>query len=918
MRSRPAHSHEPALAPSVATHPHASSAAAVLALLGTGPDGLTGAEVTARRGRFGANVLPRGRPPSLAVIVLRQFLSPLIYVLLAAAAVSVFIGHLTDAAFIAVVLVLNAVIGAAQEHAAQRSAAALQALVAPAARVVRDGVDREVSAEILVPGDLVRLEGGLRVPADLRITASVGLEADESLLTGESASVAKRAEPPVPPAAAVADRVDMLFAGSLVARGRATGVVVATGARTELGRLASAVLSSAPPKPPLLVRMDRLSRRIAVSMLLVTLLLAAVSASRGMPVSDVFLAAVALAVAAIPEGLPVALTVALSIGARRMARRRVIARRLVAVEALGSCTCIASDKTGTLTLNELAVSEVELPGGLRWEAPRGGEADPAGHSARPALGRIATAVALCNDGYLGERDGELLREGDAVDVALLAFSRRLGISRPEAEAALPRTAELPFEAEHRFSATLHAGAGGPTVFVKGAAERVLAMCSREAGVTGEVELDLLAAEASVQALAERGRRVLAVASGPLALAAGQELVPGALRDLTFLGLVGLVDPLRPGARAAVGACQDAGIEVRIVTGDHPATALSVARELGVASGTGEVVTGAGLAGAVQDGPGAVDALVRAARVFARVDPSQKLEIVRALRRLGHFVAVTGDGANDAPALKAAHIGVAMGRRGTDVARESADLVLADDDFSSIVSGVEEGRVAYANVRKVVFLLVSTGAAEIVLFLLAVATRSPLPLLPVQLLWLNLVTNGIQDVALAFEPSEGGEMRRPPRSPREPVFDRVMLLRTAASALTMGVAAFAAFHVAIGAGWELDRARNGVLLMMVLLENVQAGNSRSETTALLRLSPLRNPLLLVGTLCALALHVAAMHLPAVAGVLHVAPAEATEWVAALLAALALAGVVDLEKALRRRLARRGASPAREPGRHGHAA
>jgi len=899
---------EPGLAPA----PHAASAAEVLAWLGTGPAGLGSGEVEQRLRRHGANVLPRARPASLLRVVLRQFLSPLIYVLLAAAAVSVASGHLTDAAFIAVVLALNAAIGAAQEHAAQRSAAALQALVAQRARVVRDGVDREVDAEGLVPGDLVRVEGGLRVPADLRITASAGLEADEALLTGESTQVAKRAEPPVPASAGVADRADPLFAGTLVARGRATGVVVATGARTELGRIASAVAGAVPPKPPLLVRMDRLSRRIAVSMLVVTAALAAVSVARGMPTGEVFLGAVALAVSAIPEGLPVALTVALSIGARRMARRRVIARRLVAVEALGSCTCIASDKTGTLTLNELAVAVVELPGGLRWDAAGAAPDAAPGASTRAALERLATAAALCNDGYLAERDGEWLREGDAVDVALLALGLRLGVSRPAAEAGLPRVSELPFEAEHRFSATLHAASDARLAFVKGAVERILPMCSREAGPAGEAPLDAAAAEASAIALAERGHRVLALAAGPVDVAPGAPLEPGALTGLTFLGLVGLNDPLRPGAAPAVQACRDAGIEVAVVTGDHPATALAVARDLGIARRGEEVVAGGRLAEAAREGPAAIDALVRRARVFARVDPAQKLEIVRSLRRPGHFVAVTGDGANDAPALRAAHIGVAMGKRGTDVARESADLVLADDDFSSIVAGVEEGRVAYANVRKVAFLLVSTGVAEIVLFLLAVSTRSPLPLLPVQLLWLNLVTNGVQDVALAFEPAEGGEMLRRPRPPREPVFDRVMLLRTAASALTMGVLAFLAFSSALSAGWELDRARNGLLLMMVLFENVQAGNSRSETTALLRLSPLRNPLLLGGTLFALGLHVAAMHLPGFAAVLRVGPAGPLEWAAAAFAAVVLAGVVDVEKALRRRLARRGGGGRGEPG------
>jgi magnesium-transporting ATPase (P-type) len=885
------------------TSAHALPAATVLRLLGTPAGGLDSPDAAARLRRFGPNSLPCAGADGLAKVVLRQFRSPLVYVLLAACVASLAIGHRSDAAFILAVLLLNAAIGAVQEHAAQRSAQALRALVPARARVVRDGMDRELDGEALVPGDLVRIEGGVRVPADLRVVSAVGLEADESLLTGESLSVPKRDDPPVAQDAPVAERASMLFAGTLVSRGRAAGVVVATGARTEVGRIADAVVGSAPPRPPLLVRMDRFSRRIAAAVGAFAVVLGAITLARGTAPGEVFLSAVALAVSAIPEGLPVALTIALSIAARRMARRRVIARRLVAVEALGSCTFIATDKTGTLTVNELTVRAVQLPGEAPWEVTGAG-IDPAGGvlappdvaGARRRVEALCAAAALCNDAWLGEREGAWTQHGDAVDVALLVLARKLGTSRPELEAARVRIAEVPFEPEFRFAATLHAGPGGREAFAKGAVERILPMCSRMAGAGGDEPLDAGALLREAEALAARGHRVLALAGGGLDVAP-DAFGADALRHLVFLGLVAMIDPLRPEAAASVQACRDAGIEVAMVTGDHPVTALAIARALGLARDAGEVVSGGELSRAAAEGEAALDALVRRARVFARADPGQKLEIVRALRRLGHFVAVTGDGANDAPALRAAHIGVAMGRRGTDVARESADLVLADDDFSSIVAGVEEGRVAYANVRKVIFLLVSTGAAEIVLFLLAVGTASPLPLLPVQLLWLNLVTNGIQDVALAFEPPEGGELSRPPRSPREPIFDHVMLVRTGVSAAVMGVLAFAAFRAALALGWPLDRVRTGVLLMMVLFENVQAGNSRSERQGVLRLAPLRNPLLLFGTLAALALHAVVMYVPAAAAVLHVGPAGAWEWAVAVAGGLVLAGAVDLEKAIR---------------------
>jgi magnesium-transporting ATPase (P-type) len=883
--------------------PHALPAEEVLARLGSSPRGLDPAEAAERLRRVGPNALPRARPATILEVFLRQFLSPLIYVLLAAAAVSLAIRHPTDAAFILAVLLVNAVIGTIQEHAAHRSAEALRSLVVSRARVVRAGRDLEVEAETLVPGDLVLVEAGLRIPADLRILSAAGLEADESLLTGESLPVAKRAEPPVPEDTPVAERTDVLFAGTIVPRGRASGVVVGTGPRTQLGAIASAVAASRPAKPPLLLRMERFARRVAAAVGVVALLLGLVSASRGDAVADVFLSMVALAVSAIPEGLPVALTVALSIGARRMARRNVIARRLVAVEALGSCTFIASDKTGTLTRNELTVRAVQLPGERPWEVTGGG-LDPAGGilaepGAGPRLMRLCTAAALCNDGYLGEGEEGWVGQGDAVDVALLVLARKVGVSRADAEAARPRIADLPFEPERQFAASLHQGPGGRETFVKGAVERILPMCARAAGPGGDEPLDPDAVERGAESLAARGFRVLALAGGPWSPGPEEEISGESIRGLTLLGLAAMIDPLRPEAAGSVRACREAGIEVAMVTGDHPVTALAIAREIGLAERPDEVVTGRRLAEEEPEGSPAVDRLVRGARVFARVDPSQKLQIVESLRRLGHFVAVTGDGANDAPALRRAHIGVAMGRRGTDVARESAELVLADDDFSSIVAGVEEGRVAYANVRKVIFLLVSTGAAEIVLFLLALGAALPLPLLPVQLLWLNLVTNGIQDVALAFEPAEGDEMGRPPRPPREPIFDRVMLVRTAVSAVVMASLAFALYAAVLRAGWALDAARNAVLLTMVLFENVQAGNSRSETRSVLSLPPLRNPFLLVGTVAATAVHVVAMHLPGLSGVLRIRPVGGAVWLLAAAAALVLAGAVDLEKRLRAR-------------------
>ena len=879
--------------------PHAHEAGAVLAALDSSRHGLDPAEAAARLTRHGPNELPRPRPPGLATVFLRQFASPLIYVLLAAAVLSLAIEEWSDATFIFAVLFINAVIGTAQEYSAQRAASALQALVADQCRVLRAGESYVIDARELVPGDVLLLESGDRVPADGRLFQAHDLEADESQLTGESLPVTKDAAAVLAPETPLGDRRNMVYAGSLVLRGRAQAVVVHTGLDTELGRIASAVVGEAAAEAPLLVRMRRFTHWVAAAVGVAALVLAAVSLARGMPLSEVFLLAVALAVSAIPEGLPVALTVALAISMRRMARRHVIVRRLLAVEALGSCTFIATDKTGTLTVNQLTVRRIGLPDGRVWEvtgeglAPEGrvltSRGEPDADEER-LLRRIALAAVLPNEGFLGQRDGHWVAGGDTVDVALLVLAHKVGVVREEALNANPELGLIPFESERLYAASLNRTPEGAQVFVKGAVERLLPMCTRMATPAGDEPLDRARVEAQVLALARDGYRVLALAAGDWP--PGTPFEEARLGGLTFLGLLAMLDPLRPEAKAAVAACREAGIEVAMVTGDHPATALAIARELDLAREPAQVVTGVQLR-RLGTGP-ELERVVLGARVFARVEPRQKLDIVHVLERAGHFVAVTGDGANDAPALRAAEVGVAMGKSGTDVARESADLIITDDNFASIVAGIEEGRIAYGNVRKVIYLLVSTGAAEIVLFGLALFTGLPLPLVAVQLLWLNLVTNGIQDVALAFEPGEGQELRRPPRPPREPIFDRLMLERLAAGALAIGVPAFLLFQYLLAQGYSVGEARNGTLLLMVLFENIHVFNCRSETRSVFRHSPLRNPLLLAGTLAAQGVHIGAMYTPGLSDVLGVQPVSPGHWLQLLAIALVVLAVMELHK------------------------
>jgi P-type Ca2+ transporter type 2C len=896
--------------PYYSLEPHARPIEAVLADIDSSPNGLDHAEAQARLQRYGRNALPVAEQPGIVRVFLHQFVSPLIYVLVAAALVSLVIREWSDAGFICAVLLLNAIIGTAQEFSAQRAAQALQRLVTTRSRVLRDGDIYELDAEQLVPGDVVLLESGERVPADMRLLASHDLEVDESLLTGESVAVFKRADGLLPADCPSGDRINMAFAGTLVSRGRARGVVTATALATELGQIASAVLGKPPTKAPLLVRMEIFTRRVAILVGMAALLMAGVALARGIALDEIFLLAVALAVSAIPEGLPVALTVALAISMRRMARRHVIVRRLLAVEALGSCTYIATDKTGTLTINQLTARRIVFPGHAPWEIT-GDSLEPEGSILTPRgdplpeeaamLAWLCQAAVLANEGFLAHRDDGWTRHGDAVDVALLVMAHKAGVTQVEIVNAMPEVATIPFESERLFAASLNKKSAEQHAFVKGAMERLLPLCTTMATPAGSVALECSIVERQAQTLADQGYRVIALAAGKVELGPQEVFSEEHLCQLTFIGLVGLIDPLRPEAKAAVTACRAAGIRVAMLTGDHPATAFAIARELELAASAAEVVTGSELKQAAD--AAAVDHLTGQARVFARVEPQQKLEIIQSLQRNGHFVAVSGDGANDAPALRAAQVGVAMGCSGTDVARETADLILTDDNFASIVAGVEEGRIAYANVRKVIFLLISTGAAELVLFTLALLANLPLPLLAVQLLWLNLVTNGIQDVALAFEPGEGHELRCAPRSPQESIFNRLMIERVILSALVIGCVAFIVFRWLLVSGFSLDEARNGTLMLMVLFENIHVFNSRSESLSAFRHNPMRNPLLLFGTLVAQLVHIAAMYTPWISDVLHIQPIAPGRWLELLVLALTVLVVMELHKALRRWLGTR---------------
>jgi len=886
---------------------HALPAGEVYARLATVPAGLDAEEAAARQREFGPNALPGPKIRSLGLIFVHQFFSPLIYILLAAAIVSVVIGEVKDAGFILAVILLNAGIGTHQEWKAEKSAAALQGFLTVLVRVSRAGVERQVPAEELVPGDVVFLESGNRVPADLRLVQANGLAADESLLTGESIAVQKDTAP-VGAEVPVSDRSNMAFAGSIITAGRGTGIVVATGKDTEVGKIAEAVTQAETSKPPLVLRMERFSRQISFAVLGACALLAAVAIARGMPAAEVFFTAVALAVSAIPEGLPVAITIALSVATVRMLRRNVIVRKLTAVEALGSCTLIASDKTGTLTVNKQSLRLLALPSGERFTVSGEGYAgegevstqngEPLAASARSRVEALARAGIVCNEATL-LRDGETWTgHGDAVDLAFLALGYKLGLEPESVRRGVTVVGEIPFESERRYAARFYREEGRMRVAVKGAIETVLPFCRTMLTEGGTVEIDPESVQREALSLSGGGFRVLAVAGGELdappdAPAYEEAHIP----PLTLLGLVGLIDPLRPEVRAAVDKCRTAGVKVAMITGDHPATALAIARELGIAHAETDLVTGGQLdAAGPPDSPEFLE-LVKSAHVFARVTPLQKLHIVDALIQAGHYVAVTGDGVNDAPAMRKANIGVAMGS-GTDVAKDTAAIIVTDDNFASIEAGVEEGRYAYDNIRKVIYLLVATGAAEVVLITLALLFGLPLPLVAVQLLWLNLVTNGIQHVGLAVEGGEPETMTRPPRKPTEGVFNRLMVQQLVVASATMGVTAFGLWYWLLASGWEEAAARNMVLLLMVFLENFHVFNCRSEYRSAFRVPLTRNLVLVAGVLAAQGIHILAMHIPFMQSVLRVAPVSTGEWLSLFLLASVVLVVMELFKLAKR--------------------
>jgi len=805
---------------------HATSTDDVLARLAATADGLSHDEAARRHARHGPNRLAEPPAPGVIARLARQFHNLLLYVLTAAAVVTGLMGHVVDTTVIAAVVVLNVLIGFVQEGRAERALQAIRHLLSPHAVVLRDGRQQEIDAAQLVPGDIVLVASGDSLPADVRLLHARGLRVDESALTGESLPVDKSVGP-VPADAPIGDRTCMGYAGTLVTQGQARAVVVATGSATEIGRIGRLLESVGEGTTPLVRRMGELGRRLTgVILALAALLFVFGTFVRGMPAGEMFMAAVGLAVAAIPEGLPAILTITLAIGVQRMARRHAVIRRLPAVETLGSVTVICSDKTGTLTQNEMTVQELVFadiamtvegvgyaPAGRLVVASHPLQVEALRQTMPVAL-HLAEAAVLCNDASLHEGKAGWVLAGDPTEGALLTLAMKMGLDPAAIRERRPRLDVIPFESEHRFMATLHAHDGGSLVLVKGAPEQVIAMCNREVDRSGAAHpVDIARWHARIDAQARAGRRVLALAMRTFPDARVTLGHPDVAHDLVLLGLVGMIDPPREEAIRAVAACSAAGIRVIMITGDHGVTATAIARRLGMGDDL-RTLTGVDIE-ATDDAT--LRDVVREARVFARASPEHKLRLVRALQANGGIVAMTGDGVNDAPALRQADVGVAMGLKGTEAARRAGAMVLADDNFASIAHAVEEGRTVHDNLRKTITFLLPINGGESLTLLLAVLVGVALPILPAQVLWVNMVSSVALAMVLAFEPTEPDVMRRPPRPPAEPLLSRFLAWRIAFVSMLFLAGIFGMFEWALARGASEEAARTVAVNTLVCME-----------------------------------------------------------------------------------------------------
>ncbi len=845
--------------------------------------------------KYGQNILPRKKKRSIAKIFFSGLIDPIVILLIITTVISLFVGEVIDAIVIALIILLDLILGTVEEYQAGKKADSLQNLIKHKVKVFRDSEEIVIDSSLLVPGDIVLLESGDHIAADMRIINSSNLQIDESVLTGESVSVSKTSDK-LKKEVALSEINNMLFAGSSVVTGRCLGVVTATGVNTIVGNIFNAVDKIKEEKSPLTIRMNKLSNQISIMLIIIAFIIAIVLKSKGLSGVEIFMAVVALSVSAMPEGLPLALTMALTITSNQMVKKNVIVKKLNYVESLGSCTVIATDKTGTLTVNEQTAKVICLPNRRKYDISGvgykvNGEVLKVDIENRFLIDRIILHGELNNEAMKTKKNEYF---GDSIDIAFKILSEKNKTYCDEYEVIK----RIPYESENKYSAVFYKYNNEVYCTVKGSIEVILSFCNKMMLNDKEEEINYQELVKQNEELSKDGYRVIAIASGKVKNFKIKEFYD--IKDvpnLCFEGMVGFIDPIRDDAKSAINECRDAGIKVLMITGDHPLTAYSIAKELNISSSFDEIANGSDIIKYAKLGDKKFDEFIKSKTVFARVTPFDKLKIVESLKRQGEYVAVTGDGVNDAPAIRSANIGISMGS-GTDTAKETSGMIIVDDSFKSIVSGVELGRCAYSNIRKVCYFLLSCGLAEVCFFLLSIVFDLPMPLVAIQLLWLNLVTDGFQDIALSFEKSEKGIMKRKPIKTTENIFNRTLLEEVLISGLFIGIIVFAVWYLLINKmNLDIKAARGYIMVLMVFIQNIHVFNCRSETESAFNISLRSNPLIVMTIIGSILLQIIVMEVPILSEFLKTSSIPYTHMFVLFLFGLIILIIMEIYKLIR---------------------
>ena len=870
---------------------HSTEKEEVLEILKSSELGLDEKEVKLRQEKYGKNELPKGKTPSLLKIFIEQLLDPIVLLLVVAMIFSILIKENTDAIAIAFIILVDLILGTFQEWKANKNVEALKKLIEIRTKIIRSGKEIEVYSSDIVPGDIVLLSSGDKISADLRLIEVNNLTIDESVLTGESTSVSKISST-INKDVILAERKNMAYAGTSVLSGRGVGIVTATGLNTELGEIAQKVNTTKDTKSPLTIRMEKFSKQITFLVVAIAIIITVVLYSKGTSGSEIFLSVIALSVSAMPEGLPLALTMALTIGSNRMSKNNVIVKKLNSVESLGSCTVIATDKTGTLTVNEQTAKKIVLPDNSIFDIEGTGYNDkgkiiPLENANIEDAKYISKLGVLNNEASLKKVKDGYEYFGDSIDIAFLALGQKSQINIDDIEI----TNRINYESENKYSAVFYKENGNNYCTVKGSLEKVLEFCTTMKVNNKNKKLDIEKIKKQHEDLASSGYRVIALASGKTKSEKPEHL--------TFEGLVAFIDSVREEVTKSISDCKKAGIKVIMITGDHPLTAYSIAKDLGLVENYDEVTSGKELDEYFQKGKKEFDKFVKSKKIFTRVTPLNKLEIVESFKRQGEFVAVTGDGVNDAPAIKSANIGIAMGS-GTDVAKETSSMIILDDNFNSIVLGIKEGRNAYSNIRKVSYMLLSCGVAEVLFFLLAIILDMPMPLVAIQLLWLNIVTDGLQDFALSFEKSEENIMKESPRNPKETLFNKELFSEVLISGLSIGIIVFIVWTYLINKlDMPVNIARGYIVTLMVFIQNMHVLNCRSEKSSILKVPIKSNPLIIFSIVSAIFLQVLFSEVPFLSKFLQTTSIPITHMLILFAISTTIIFIMEIYKCLKRK-------------------